>query len=324
MKNNKTLLEVNHLNVEFAVDKASLNAVRDVSFTVNEGEILGIVGESGSGKSVMMKSILRNLPVNASISNGSILFDGQDLALMSEKELRRIRGKDISMVFQDALTSLNPLRSIGFHLTEVIMRHQRVDKKEAWRRGIEILDMVGISIPHKRMKQYPHELSGGMRQRVMIGLALSCSPKLLIADEPTTALDVTTQAQILRQLKLIQKQTGMGIVLITHDLAVAYSMCHRIMVMYGGKIMEEGLSHEVFSQSKHRYTRALLHSMPSLSDEGRKLEAIPGAAPNLHQIPGGCPFAPRCGHVRSACTKISPPWVQITDTHRAACYWEEG
>lgn len=320
---NKKILEVKNISTAFAARGKQIQAVRGVDIDVYQGEILGIVGESGSGKSVSMKTVMGLLPENASVRSEGIIFEGRDLASMSAEERRRIRGKEMTMIFQDPMTALNPLMKIGEHLTEVILRHDRCSKSEARERAVEVLRSVGISSPEERMNQYPHEFSGGMRQRVLIGMALSCNPKLLIADEPTTALDVTIQAQILDLLRDMQKKKNTSIVLITHDMGVVATICTRIMIMYGGLIMEEGLTEEIFYNARHPYTIALLEAIPSLNmPEGERLKSIDGMPPSLVNPPVGCPFEPRCRYSTDRCKAEMPQYRSYTDTHRAMCFYE--
>lgn len=325
MKDN-ILLEVKDLKTNFYNRDEKIEAVRGISFNVQDGEILGIVGESGSGKSVAMKSILGIVPKNAKIESGEIFFKGKDILKLSGKEKQRIKGNDISMIFQDPMTALNPLITIGRHLEEVILRYNKITKEEARKKAVDILNLVGIPMAEKRLKQYPHEFSGGMRQRVLIAMALSSEPKLLIADEPTTALDVTIQSQILNLLKGLKENKSMSIVLITHDLGVVASLCSRIIVMYAGMIMEEGLAEDVFYKPAHPYTKALLNSIPKVDeDEKRRLEPIKGTAPSLLDPPKGCPFAERCSFATDKCFREIPEYKSISETQKARCFLlEEG
>ena len=317
----KTLLKVDDLRTTFYSKDKKIEAVRGVSFQVQTGDILGIVGESGSGKSVLMKSVMNILPENAKIDSGKIYFDGKDISDLSPKEMRKIKGKEIAMVFQDPMTALNPLKKVGAHIVEVLVRHKGVTKKVAKQMSIDVLRDVGIPTPEKRVDQYPHEFSGGMRQRVLIAMALSCSPKLLIADEPTTAVDVTIQAQILELLKKLKQENNMSIILITHDLGVVASLCNRIEVIYGGLIMEEGLTEEIFYKTKHPYTKALLNSIPKVQgDEKIRLEPIKGSAPSLLNPPKGCPFAERCEFAIPKCFNEMPEYKKFSETHKAMCF----
>ena len=319
-KNDDKILSAQNVHTTFRTHGKSVKAVRGVSFYAGYQEILAVVGESGSGKSVLMKSILGLMPENAEVTADQILFMEKNILEMTPEQQRKMRGKEIAMVFQDPMTALNPLRTIGFHLTEVLKRHRGMDKRTAQKEAIAVLEQVGISSPEKRLDQYPHEFSGGMRQRVLIAMALCCRPKLLIADEPTTALDVTIQAQILELLKKLQDETGMSIILITHDLGVVASLSRRIMVMYGGLLMEEGLTEEIFYSPKHPYTRALLQAIPKPQAGDRKrLEPIPGMAPSLIDPPDGCPFAERCKFACEQCEKGIPKYRVYSDTKRAMC-----
>ena len=317
----KKLLKVNDLKTNFYKKNSKVEAVRGVSFEVNSGDILGIVGESGSGKSVLMKSVMNLLPENAKIDSGEVIFDGRDILKLDSKELKNIKGKEMAMIFQDPMTALNPLKKIGDHIVEVIVRHKGVNKKEARKLAIDVLRDVGIPMPEKRIDQYPHEFSGGMRQRVLIAMALACSPKLLIADEPTTALDVTIQAQILQLLKDLKESNNMSVILITHDLGVVASLCNRVEVMYGGLIMEEGLIEEIFYEPKHPYTKALLNSIPKIEgDEKVRLKPINGSAPSLLNPPKGCPFAERCEFAIEKCFDKMPEYNSFSNSHKAMCF----
>lgn len=315
------LLQVDNLKTTFQIDAGQVQAVRGISFHVNKGETVGIVGESGSGKSVSMLSIMRLLPENAKVEADRLTFDGEEILDLDEKEMRRIQGNEIGMIFQDPMTSLNPLFTIGEQIMEPIRIHQKVSKAEAKKRAIEVLKLVEIPSPESRLNQYPHEFSGGMRQRVMIAIAIACNPKLLIADEPTTALDVTIQAQILDLMRDLKKKFDTSIVLITHDLGVVASMCSRIIVMYGGQIVEEGTTREVFYHSRHPYTWGLIRSMPKVTEgEKQKLVPIPGSPPDLLAPPKGCPFAARCEHAMKICVQLPPVPLAVSDSHRAACW----
>lgn len=320
----ETLLKVNNLRTTFYSKDKKIEAVRGASFQVEIGDILGIVGESGSGKSVLMKSVMNILPENAKIDSGEVYFEGKDIVKLSPKEIQKIKGKEIAMIFQDPMTALNPLKKIGDHIVEILIRHKGINKKEAKKVAMDLLHDVGIPMPEKRINQYPHEFSGGMRQRVLIAMALACSPKLLIADEPTTALDVTIQAQILELLKSLKEDNNMSIILITHDLGVVASLCNRIEVMYGGLIMEEGLTEEIFYETKHPYTKALLNSIPKIQgDEKVRLQPINGSAPSLLNPPKGCPFAERCEFANSKCFSEMPEYKSFSKTHKAMCFLAE-
>lgn len=319
--NNSTILQVENLKTVFSSRGQEVQAVRGVSFEVNKGEIVGLVGESGSGKSVTMKAILGILPENAKTSADVLRFQDKDLLSLNEEEYRKMRGKEMTMIFQDPMTALNPLKKIGAHLEEVIMRHSSCSKAEAKTKAIEMLRRVGIPMPETRMKQYPHEFSGGMRQRVLIAMALACEPELLIADEPTTALDVTIQAQILDLLKELEEQYNTSIVLITHDMGVVANVCTKIAIMYGGLIMECGTTDEIFYEPKHPYTKALLRAIPSLDlKEVERLKSIEGLPPSLINPPKGCPFAERCEFAQPKCFEQMPEYQDFSQTHRAMCF----
>ncbi|CAH2714863.1 Oligopeptide transport ATP-binding protein OppD [Neobacillus rhizosphaerae] len=324
MENNRreknVLLDVKNLRTAFYNGDSKMEVVRGIDFTVQKGEILGIVGESGSGKSVMVKSILGIIPNNAKVDAGEIVLDGEHLESLSKKEKRAIRGREIAMIFQDPMTALNPLKKAGDHLVELLVRVRGMKKKEAINEAIELLRMVGIPSPETRVNQYPHEFSGGMRQRVLIAMALACNPKLLIADEPTTALDVTIQAQILELLKKLQKENDMSVVLITHDLGVVATICSRILVMYAGRVMEEGMAHEIFYSPKHPYTKALLNSIPRVDGEKTRLKPIKGSAPSLQTISSGCPFADRCEFAFDKCFKETPEYQSFSSTQKSMCF----
>ena len=316
-----SLLEVKRLNTEFKIGVGTVQAVRDVSFSLAEGESIGIVGESGSGKSVTMLSVMGLLPAYADISADSILFDGRELTKMSARELRDLHGRDIGMIFQDPMTSLNPLFTVESQLTEPLRIHLKLSRAEARKRALELLRQVEIPNPEARLKQYPHELSGGMRQRVMIAIALACEPKLLIADEPTTALDVTIQAQILELMMDLKEKLGMAIIMITHDLGIVARMCEKIAVMYAGKIVEYGTTDEIFYEPKHEYTKGLLRSIPRLdSKDHERLVPIEGTPVDMLNPPKGCPFAPRCGACMKVCLREMPPRTDFSDTHYTQCW----
>lgn len=320
------LLDINDLNIVFKTYAGEINAVRGVSFHVNKGEILGVVGESGCGKSVTSSAIMRILPTPPTIyKSGSINFQGTNLLELSEKEMQDIRGKDISMVFQDSMASLNPTMRVGPQIMEGIIRHQSVPKEEAKKITLEMLSLVGISNPEKRINQYPHEFSGGMRQRVMIAIALACNPKLLIADEPTTALDVTIQAQILTVIKKLTKQKNTSVILITHDLGVVAETCHRVVVMYAGKVIETAKVNDIFETPLHPYTIGLLASIPHMKMEKDKtLTPIPGSPPDLFSPPAGCSFFARCNKAMKICQLHCPNLMTYKDAdsspHKVACW----
>ncbi|NAP00567.1 ATP-binding cassette domain-containing protein [Halomonas sp. MG34] len=317
----KKLLEVKDLHISFHTFAGEVQAIRGVDFDLNEGETLAIVGESGSGKSVTTKSIMRLLPPgNSEIKAGNILFNGKDLTKASEKEMQKVRGQDISMIFQDPMTSLNPTMTIGKQIMEPLLKHQKLSKQEAKERAIQLLDLVGIPKPEIRLKQYPHQFSGGMRQRVVIAIALACAPKVLIADEPTTALDVTIQGQILDLMKDLQKQIETSIIFITHDLGVVANVADRVAVMYGGKIVEIGTVDEIFYNPQHPYTWGLISSMPSLDSTEEELYVIPGTPPDLLNPPKGDAFAQRNPYAMMIDLEEEPPMFKVSDTHFAATW----
>lgn len=317
----KDILQVKNLSVSFNTYNGEVQAVRGVTFDLKEGETLAIVGESGSGKSVTAQSIMKLIPMPpGKFTNGSILFKGEDLTEKSQKQMEEIRGKSISMIFQDPMTSLNPTMTIGKQITEGLIKHHQVSKKVAKDRAIELLKLVGIPSPEDRINQYPHQFSGGMQQRAMIAIALASSPEILIADEPTTALDVTIQAQILEVMLDLQKQIGTSILLITHDLGVVASVATRVVVMYGGKIVETGSVDEIFYNPLHPYTWGLLGSMPKLNMEGENLQAIPGTPPSLLDPPKGCPFANRCPYAMKVCQDHMPEVTEVSETQKVSCW----
>ncbi len=321
MQDNNNLVEVKNLEVSFFTYAGEVKAVRGISYNLKPGEVMGIVGESGSGKSVSSYGLMGIIPEPGRVIGGQILFEGQDVTAMSEKELLKIRGRDISMIFQDPMTSLNPLFTIGNQIEESLKKHTSMNKDERQKRMVDLLTLVGINQPEKRLKQYPHEFSGGMRQRVMIAMALACDPKLLIADEPTTALDVTIQAQILELLKELKDKIHMGIVFITHDLGVVSDICDSISVMYAGTIVESGSSDQIFYEPRHPYTWGLLASVPKIdTDEHQRLIPIEGNPVDLINPPAGCPFAPRCKHCMKICIDQAPPQCQVEEGHMAACW----
>ena len=315
-----SLLEVKNLRTSFFTDAGEVKAVNDVSFFLDRGKVLGIIGESGSGKSVTAYSIMQILAGTGKIVGGSIKFDGKELVGIDEKEMKTVRGNKISIIFQDPMTSLNPTYTIGKQLMEPIMLHTNRTRKQARARAIEMLRLVNINEPEKRMKQYPFELSGGMRQRVMIAMALACEPDILIADEPTTALDVTIQAQILELMSDLQKELGMAIILITHDLGVVAQMCDEVIVMYAGSICEQGTADEIFYNPRHEYTKGLMRSIPTADTAGRKLQPITGTPIDLLNMPKGCPFAPRCDAAMKVCINHKAVGEKINDDHFATCW----
>lgn len=314
------LLKVDHLVTSFDTKKGSVNAVDGVSFEVEAGRILGIVGESGCGKSVTSLSIMRLLPEHSGkISSGSIKFDGRELTTLSEKEMLKVRGNQIAMIFQDPMTSLDPVMTIGRQLEETVLAHEKVSRKEARNRALNILSQVNIPMPEYRVREYPHQLSGGMRQRVMIAMGLLCSPKLLIADEPTTALDVTIQAQILDLLRELREKYNTAIILITHDMGVVADMADDILVMYAGRVMEQADSVELFKNPLHPYTKALLKSIPRLDRDVDRLSSIRGAVPSPYSMPEGCKFCDRCDHATEKCRTQEPELVNYGG-HKVRCW----
>lgn len=317
----EALLQVKNLAISFYNKSGEVQAVRGISYTLQKGEVLGIVGESGSGKSVSSHGILRLTPDTGKVKSGEILFHGKDILKMSKKELQELRGNKIAMIFQDPMTSLDPLFTVEYQLNESLKKHTNLDAAARKKRMIELLTLVGINQPERRVKQYPYEFSGGMRQRVMIAMALSCDPELLIADEPTTALDVTIQAQIVELLKELKEKLGMAIIFITHDLGVVSDICDKIIVMYAGKIVEEGTSREIFYKKRHPYTEGLLASVPKLETEkNEKLKPIKGNPPDMSCVKPGCAFAPRCGCAMNICVKEDAPEYELGETHKVSCW----
>ena len=314
------LLEVRDLHTAFTTPAGTVNAVNGISFNLERGKVLGIVGESGSGKSVTAYSIMQILEKNGKIAGGSIKLDGQELVGAGEKVMKTVRGNKISIIFQDPMTSLNPTYTVGHQLMEAITLHTNRNKKQAWDRAVEMLQLVNVNEPLKRMKQYPFELSGGMRQRVMIAMALACEPDILIADEPTTALDVTIQAQILELMQSLQKELGMAIIMITHDLGVVAQLCDEVIVMYAGSICEQGTADEIFYNPCHEYTKGLIRSIPTVNNDSEKLEPISGTPIDLLNMPAGCPFAPRCNNAMKICMRQRCQRMLINEDHAAACW----
>ncbi len=320
-KKNQKLLEVKDLRVSFFTPVGEVKAVGGISYDLNYGEVMGIVGESGSGKSVEAYAIMGLLQSPGKVVGGSITFDGEDVLAKSEKEMQAFRGNQVSMIFQNPMTCLNPVYTIGDQLIEAIRCHKKISKAEAREKSIEMLKLVGINNPERRMNQYPHEFSGGMRQRVMIAMGLICDPKMLIADEPTTALDVTIQAQIIELMKDIQQKTQMTIIFITHNLGVVAEICDRVTVMYAGKIVEQGNVEDIFYRPHHPYTMGLLRSMPRLDEEEyERLIPIEGTPVDMLNPPAGCPFGPRCEHCMKICLRREPPQIDLGDGHTAACW----
>ncbi len=315
-----SMLEVKDLHTSFFTDAGEVKAVNGISFTLDEGKVLGIVGESGSGKSVTAYSIMQILAGSGKIVSGSIKFKGQELVDAGDKVMKGVRGNKISIIFQDPMTSLNPTYTIGHQLMEAILLHTNRNKEEARERALEMLRLVNVNEPEKRLKQYPYEFSGGMRQRVMIAMALACEPDILIADEPTTALDVTIQAQILELMKSLQKELGMAIIMITHDLGVVAQMCDEVIVMYAGSICEQGTADEIFYHPAHEYTKGLMRSIPSVEDAGARLQPITGTPIDLLNMPKGCAFAPRCDAAMKICLNEKCERMQLNSDHAAACW----
>ena len=313
-------LEVKNLHVGFQNKKKFTTILNGIDFSVKKGETLCIVGESGCGKSLTSLSIMGLLPKTGSVSEGQILFDGQELTTKTQREMSKIRGNDISMIFQEPMTSLNPVHTVGKQISETILIHQKISKKQALIKAVDMLRLVGIPSPEQRVHTYPHELSGGMRQRVMIAMALACNPKLLIADEPTTALDVTIQAQILELMNKLKSELEMSIVMITHDLGVVSEVADKVLVMYAGKVVEYSDVKSLFNNPQHPYTKGLIESIPKLNEEQSELPIIPGAVPNPEDMPKGCRFATRCPHARSTCFEEVPPLIDTIDGHKVGCW----
>ena len=314
------LLEVKDLHTSFFTDAGEVKAVDGVSFELDRGKVLGIVGESGSGKSVTAYSIMQILAPTGKIVGGSVKLDGTELVGADENILRKVRGNRISIIFQDPMTSLNPTYTIGHQLVEAIRLHTDRNRKQAWDRALEMLQLVNVNEPRRRLKQYPFALSGGMRQRVMIAMALACEPDILIADEPTTALDVTIQAQILELMQDLQKKLGMAIIMITHDLGVVAQLCDEVIVMYAGSICERGTADEIFYTPAHEYTKGLMRSIPRDENNGQRLQPITGTPIDLLNMPKGCPFAPRCDHAMKICLTERAPRMQVGETHFSSCW----
>ncbi len=314
------ILRVENLHTSFTTDSGEVRAVNGVSFNLPKGKTLGIVGESGSGKSVTAYSIMQILSDNGKITDGHIYYKDQDLLTFGKKQMQGFRGKCCSIIFQDPMTSLNPVFTIGNQLMEAVLLHTDANRAKARERAIELLELVGVNEPAKRIRQYPHELSGGMRQRVMIAMALACEPDILIADEPTTALDVTIQAQILELMQSLQKKMGMAIIMVTHDLGVIAEMCDEIIVLYGGRICERGTADEIFYNPRHEYTKGLLHSIPNTANRKERLIPISGTPINLLNLPAGCAFCARCDSAMKICLEQVPEEIEINSDHRASCW----
>jgi len=320
----RKVLEVEDIRTRFHTRDGTVHAVNGISFDLSEGELLGVVGESGSGKSVTMMSLLKLLPMPpAEIVSGRARLDGEDLIGLDVDELRRVRGARVGFIFQDPMTSLNPVLSVGYQLTEPLRIHLGMSRTEARRRAVELLERVGIPAAASRLGDFPHQFSGGMRQRVMIAIALACNPKVLIADEPTTALDVTIQAQILDLVKRLRRESGMAIIWITHDLGVMAGLADRVMVMYGGLVVERASVGKLYRHPRHPYTRGLLGTLPRLDGtRAERLDSIPGQTPNLDRVPAACPFAPRCAHAFERCWRENPVLESVVDGHEVACWLE--
>lgn len=319
MNSDNKVLDIENLHVSFKNADRQVKIINDISFHIKEGETVGIVGESGCGKSMTALSVMRLINTPPAIVSGKINFNGENLLELSKKEMRDIRGNKISMIFQEPMTSLNPVLTVGQQLMEVFTVHQGLSAKEARKKAIEALKMVNIAMPEQRINEYPHQFSGGMRQRVMIAMALSCNPKLLIADEPTTALDVTIQAQILRLMKKLKDELGTAIMFITHDLGVVYEICSRAVILYCGQIIEEAKVSDLFINPLHPYTQGLLNSLPVLGVR-EKLNVIPGSVPSANQFPEGCIFNPRCEHTMEKCRSEAPPILEISNGHKVKCW----
>ncbi len=314
------ILQVKNLHTSFFTDAGEVRAVNGISYNLDRGKVLGIVGESGSGKSVSAYSVMQILTDTGRVTEGEILFNGDNILKYDDKQMAAFRGSKISIIFQDPMTSLNPVFTIGNQLREAIRIHTDRNKEEIQARALEMLQLVGVNEPEKRLKQYPHELSGGMRQRVMIAMALACEPDILIADEPTTALDVTIQAQILELMQDLQKKMGMAIIMITHDLGVIADMCDEIIVMYAGKVCERGTADEIFYNPRHEYTKGLIRSIPRLSEKHEKLVPIAGTPVDLLNLPKGCAFASRCDRAMKICLREHPEEIRVNENHIAACW----
>ena len=319
-ENTTHLLSVKDLHTSFTTDHGEVQAVNGVSFNLDAGKVLGIVGESGSGKSVTAYSIMQILADNGRITSGEILYKGEDISRWGESKMQDFRGKCCSIIFQDPMTSLNPVFTIGSQIAEAVLLHTKSSKHEAMEKALEMLKLVGINEPEKRLKQYPYELSGGMRQRVMIAMALACEPDILIADEPTTALDVTIQAQILELMQSLQKKLGMAIIMVTRDLGVIAEMCDEIVVMYGGRFCERGTADEIFYNPRHEYTRGLLRSIPNITNMKERLVPISGTPINMLNMPKGCAFCARCDKAMKICLEQVPEERIINESHRASCW----
>lgn len=318
----ENLLEIRNLSAAFLFDRKPVEVIRDISFSVRKEEILGVVGESGSGKSVTAKSVLRLIPdPPGRVLGGEIVFEGRDVLKMSKREILNLRGKAISMIFQEPMTSLNPVYTCGDQIVEAIVLHRKISRKAARAKAVELLSLVGVSMPEQRMDAYPHQLSGGMKQRVMIAMAISCNARLLIADEPTTALDPTIQAQVIELIKRLQRETGMSVLYITHDLGVVAEVCDRVVVMYAGMVMEIASTRDLFRSTAHPYTYGLMRAMPRLESKVDTLYSIDGVVPHITEMPAGCRFAPRCSCARSICRQTCPDILEVAPGHLARCHF---
>lgn len=321
MSKSSPMLDIKDLSVEFQTVEGTVHAINNLSYSLDEGETLGIVGESGSGKSVSSLGIMKLIPnPPGKIVNGEILYNGKDLAKISEKDMEKIRGNEISMIFQEPMTSLNPIITCGKQIAESLILHRGMKKKEAMQTAVEMMKEVGIANPEKRVHEYPHQMSGGMRQRVMIAMALACNPKILICDEPTTALDVTIQAQILDLIRKLNKEMGTAIIMITHDLGVVSELCKKVIVMYTGRIVEEAPSEDIFKKPLHPYTIGLISAIPKITKERDPLTTIEGVVPNPTEIIEGCSFWPRCNYATEQCKKEEPPMVQVEEKRKVRCW----
>lgn len=318
------LLEVKDLVIDFQIEKNTVTAVHGISFSVKKGETLCIVGESGCGKSITSLSVMDLLPSNGSVSRGSIVLNGEDLTKKTEEQMRNMRGNELSMIFQEPMTALNPVYTIGFQLREPFMIHKNLSKKKADDAAVSMLEKVGMPNPREVLRKYPHELSGGMRQRVMIAMALACQPNLLIADEPTTALDVTIQAQILDLIEELKEEMDMGVIFVTHDMGVVAEIADRVMVMYSGEVVEVGTVEEVFNDPQHPYTKGLLASVPNVDDAEHELHSIPGTLPNIQTNIQGCRFHERCAFATEKCIEQAPPLFEVSKSHQSKCWLQEG
>lgn len=318
----ENLLEIRNLTVEYHTDDAVIHAVNGISLEIKKGETIGLVGETGAGKTTVAKSVLRILPYpQAKVVSGEIIFEGSDISKLSEKEMRRIRGNKIAMIFQDPMTALNPIETVGFQITETIKQHNKISRKEAQERACEMLEMVGI--PMDRFDEYPHQFSGGMKQRVVIAMALACNPELLLADEPTTALDVTIQAQVLEMMRQLKERMGTSVILITHDLGVVANFCDSVAVTYAGEIVESGSAEDIFDHATHPYTIGLFGSLPKIEGSKQRMKPIHGLMPDPSNLPSGCSFHDRCPFVSEKCRQVAPESIEVSPGHRVKCFLTE-